>query len=139
MTRKVQEIMSAAPVCRAASESVSAAAKAMKDRGIGTVLVLSGRRLAGLVTARDIAIRVLAENRDPLTTRLGDICSSELAMLSPDDDVETAIRIVRDRAVRCLPVIADGTPVGVVSIGDLALDRDERSVLSEISAARSNR
>jgi CBS domain-containing protein len=139
MTRKVQEIMSAAPVCMAASESVSAAAKAMKDRGIGTVLVLSGGRLAGLVTDRDIAIRVLAENRDPLTTRLGDICSSELAMLSPDDDVETAIRIVRDRAVRRLPVIADGTPVGVVSIGDLALDRDERSVLSEISAARSNR
>ena len=139
MTRKVQEIMSAAPVCMAASESVSAAAKAMKDRGIGTVLVLSGRRLAGLVTERDIAIRVLAENRDPLTTRLGDICSTELAMLSPDDDVETAIRIVRDRAVRRLPVIADGTPVGVVSIGDLALDRDERSVLSAISAARSNR
>jgi CBS domain-containing protein len=139
MTRKVQEIMSAAPVCMAASESVSAAAKAMKDRGIGTMLVLSGRRLAGLVTDRDIAIRVLAENRDPLTTRLGDICSSELAVLSPDDDVETAIRIVRDRAVRRLPVIADGTPVGVVSIGDLALDRDERSVLSEISAARSNR
>jgi CBS domain-containing protein len=139
MTRKVQEIMSAAPVCMAASESVSAAAKAMKDRGIGTVLVLSGGRLAGLVTDRDIAIRALAENRDPLTTRLGDICSSELAMLSPDDDVETAIRIVRDRAVRRLPVIADGTPVGVVSIGDLALDRDERSVLSEISAARSNR
>ena len=139
MTRKVQEIMSAAPVCMAASESVSAAAKAMKDRGIGTVLVLSGGRLAGLVTDRDNAIRALAENRDPLTTRLGDICSSELAMLSPDDDVETAIRIVRDRAVRRLPVIADGTPVGVVSIGDLALDRDERSVLSEISAARSNR
>jgi len=139
MTRKVQEIMSAAPVCMAASESVSAAAKAMKDRGIGTVLVLSGGRLAGLVTDRAITIRVLAENRDPLTTRLGDICSSELAVLSPDDDVETAIRIVRDRAVRRLPVIADGTPVGVVSIGDLALDRDERSVLSEISAARSNR
>jgi CBS domain-containing protein len=139
MTRKVQEIMSAAPVCMAASESVSAAAKAMKDRGIGTVLVLSGGRLAGLVTDRDIAIRVLAENRDPLTTRLGDICSTELAVLSPDDDVETAIRIVRYRAVRRLPVIADGTPVGVVSIGDLALDRDERSVLSEISAARSNR
>ena len=139
MTGKVRDIMSAAPVCMAATESVSAAAKAMKERGVGTVLVVSGGRLEGMVTERDITIRVLAENRDPLTTRLGDICSSELAMLSPDDDVETAIRIVRDRAVRRLPVIADGTPVGVVSIGDLALDRDERSVLSEISAARSNR
>jgi CBS domain-containing protein len=138
MTRKVREIMSAAPVCMAASESVSAAAKAMKERGIGTVLVLSAGRLAGLVTDRDIAIQVLAENREPLTTRLGDICSSELAVLSPDDAVETATRILRDRAVRRLPVMADGTPVGVVSIGDLALDKDERSALSQISASGPN-
>lgn len=55
-------------------------------------------------------------------------------MLSPDDAVETATRIVRDRAVRRLPVMADGTPVGVVSIGDLALDKDEGSALSQISA-----
>ena len=138
MTRKVRDIMSAAPVCLAPAESVSVAAKAMKEHGIGTVLVVSGGRLDGLVTDRDIAIRVLAENRDPLTTRVGDICSSELAVLSPDDDVEYATRLVRERAVRRLPVIADGTPVGVVSIGDLALDQDERSALSEISAARPN-
>lgn len=139
MTRKVREIMSAAPVSMAASESVSAAARAMKERGIGTVLVLSGGQLSGLVTDRDITIRVLAENRDPRTTRLGDICSGELAMLSPDDDVETATRIVRDRAVRRLPVIADGTPVGVVSIGDLAMDQDQRSASSEIPASRPDR
>jgi CBS domain-containing protein len=138
MTRKVREIMSAAPASMAASESVSAAARAMKERGIGTVLVLSGGRLVGLVTDRDIAIRVLAENRDPLTTRLDDICSSDLAVLSPDDAVETATRIIRDRAVRRLPVMADGTPVGVVSIGDLALGKDEGPALSRISAFGSN-
>lgn len=139
MTRKVREIMSAAPVSMAASESVSAAARAMKERGIGTVLVLSGGQLSGLVTDRDITIRVLAENRDPRTTRLGDICGGELAVLSPDDDVETATRIVRDRAVRRLPVIADGTPVGVVSIGDLAMDQDQRSAPPEIPASRPDR
>jgi CBS domain-containing protein len=131
--------MSAAPVCMAASESVSAAARAMKERGIGTVLILSGGQLSGLVTDRDITIRVLAENRDPRTTRLGDICGGELAVLSPDDDVETATRIVRDRAVRRLPVIADGTPVGVVSIGDLAMGQDQRSAPSEIPASRPDR
>jgi CBS domain-containing protein len=125
MTRKVRDVMSAPPVCMAATESVSAAAKAMKDRGIGTVLVVAGGRLDGLVTDRDITIRVLAENRDPLTTRLGDICTTDLAVLSPDDDVQKAIRLVRERAVRRLPVIADGVPVGVVSIGDLALDESE--------------
>ena len=125
MTRKVRDVMSAPPVCMAATESVSAAAKAMKDRGIGTVLVVAGGRLDGLVTDRDITIRVLAENRDPLTTRLGDICTTDLAVLSPDDDVQKAIRLVRERAVRRLPVIADGVPVGVVSIGDLALDESK--------------
>ena len=139
MTRKVRDIMSAAPVCMAATESVSAAARAMKERGIGTVLVVSGGRLGGLVTDRDITIRVLAENRDPLITRLGDICTGELALLSPDDDVQHAARLVRERAVRRLPVIADGIPVGVVSISDLALDRDERSALSEISATAPDR
>jgi CBS domain-containing protein len=139
MTTKVREIMSAAPVAMAATESVSAAAKAMKRRGIGTVLVVADGRLTGLVTDRDIAIRVLAENRDPLTTRVGEICSSELAVLSPDDDVEYAARLVRERAVRRLPVIADGVPVGVVSIGDLAMHQDARTALSEISAVAPNR
>jgi CBS domain-containing protein len=139
MTGKVRDIMSAAPVCMAAVASVSAAAKAMKERGIGTVLVVSGGRLEGLVTDRDITIRVLAENRDPATTRLGDICTSELAVLRPDDDIKHADRLVRERAVRRLPVIADGVPVGVVSIGDLALDRDGRSAVSEISAIARDR
>jgi CBS domain-containing protein len=116
----------------AATESASAAAKAMKDRGIGTVLVVAGGRLDGLVTDRDITIRVLAENRDPLTTRLGDICTTDLAVLSPDDDIQKAIRLVRERAVRRLPVIADGVPVGVVSIGDLALDESEPSDQDQI-------
>jgi CBS domain-containing protein len=132
MTRKVRDIMSAAPVCMAATESVSAAAKAMKKRGIGTVLVVADGRLSGLLTDRDITIRVLAENRDPLTTRVGEICSSEVAVLSPDDDVEYATQLVRERAVRRLPVIAGGVPVGVVSIGDLAMGQDARTALSGI-------
>jgi len=124
--------MSAPPVCMAATESASAAAKAMKDRGTGTVLVVAGGRLNGHVTDRDITIRVLAENRDPLTTRLGDMCTTDLVVLSPDDDIQKAIRLVRERAVRRLPVIADGVPVGVVSIGDLALDESEPSDQDQI-------
>ena len=131
---KVRDIMSSAPVCMAPGESVSAAAKAMKQHGIGTVLVLTGGKLSGLVTDRDITVRVLAENRDPRTTRVGDICSDEPTVLSPDDDLEQATRLVRDRAVRRIPVLADGTPVGVVSIGDLALDNDATSALSGVSS-----
>ena len=138
MTRTMRDIMSPAPVCMAATESVSAAAKVMKEHGIGAVLVLADGRLDGILTDRDIAVRVLADNRDPLTTRLGDICSAELDVLGPDDDVERAARLVRELAVRRIPVVQDGTPVGVVSIGDLALEKDRQSALSGISAAPPN-
>jgi CBS domain-containing protein len=133
--RKVRDIMSAAPVCMPPGESVSAAAMAMKRHGIGTVLVLTDGRLTGLVTDRDITVRVLAENRDPRITQIGDICSRELVVLDPDDDQAQAARLVRDRAVRRIPVLRNGTPVGVVSSGDLALEKDARAVLSGVSSA----
>jgi CBS domain-containing protein len=135
---KMRDVMSAAPVSLAADESASTAAQAMKEHGIGTVLVVTDGRLSGLVTDRDIAIRVLAENRDPRTTRVGDIASSDLAVLGPDDDVDQAIRLVRERAVRRIPVVQDGAPVGVASISDLALKKDQGSALSDVSAAPPN-
>ena len=136
--KKVRDVMSAPPVCMAPGESVSAAAMAMKQHGIGTVLVLTDGRLGGLVTDRDITVRVLAENRDPRTTRIGDICRGELVVLDPDDDLAEASRLVRDRAVRRIPVLRDGTPVGVVSIGDLALESDATSVRSGMYSAPPN-
>lgn len=136
--RKVRDIMSAAPVCMAPDESVPAAARAMKQQGIGTVLVLTDGKLTGLVTDRDIAVRVLAENRDPRTTPIGDICSHQLVVLAPDDELAQAARLIRDHAVRRIPVLRDGTPVGVVSVGDLALESGAASVLSGMSSARPN-
>ena len=133
--RKMRDIMSAAPACMAPGDSVSAAAQVMKQHGIGTVLVLTDGRLSGLVTDRDITVRVLAENRDPQTTRIGDICSSELVVLHPDDDIAEATRLVRDRAVRRMPVMRDGTPVGVVSIGDLTAEKDATSAPSALRPA----
>jgi CBS domain-containing protein len=115
----MRDIMSSAPVCMASTETVSAVAKAMKEHGVGTALVLTDGQLSGLVTDRDIAVRVLAENRDPVTTLVAEICSSEVAVLGPDDGVEQAERLVRERAIRRIPVLQDGIPVGVVSTGDL--------------------
>ena len=100
--------------------------------------VLTDGRFSGLVTDRDITVRVLAENRDPRTTRVGDICSGELVVLDPDEDLAEASRLVRDRAVRRIPVLRDGTPVGVVSIGDLALESDATSVRSGMHSAPPN-
>jgi CBS domain-containing protein len=130
--------MSAAPVCMAPGELVSAAARAMRQQGVGTVLVLTDGMPIGLVTDRDITVRVLAEDRDPRTTLIGDICSSHLVVLGPDDDVVLASRLVRDHAVRRIPVLQDGTPVGVVAVGDLALESGATSVLSGMSSTPPN-
>jgi CBS domain-containing protein len=116
----MRDIMSSPPVCMVPTDTVAALAKAMKEQGVGTALVLAEGQLRGLVTDRDIAVRVLAENRDPATTLVGEICSSEVAVLSPDDGVEQAEQLVRERAIRRIPVLQDGIPVGMVSTGDLA-------------------
>jgi CBS domain-containing protein len=136
MARKIRQIMNLAPVCMAPEETVAAAAHAMKEHGIGTVLVLENGQLSGLLTDRDITVRVLAENRDPDATRVGDICSTELVTLGPDDDVAQAVQLIRERAIRRIPVLENGTPVGVVSIGDLALEWGEGPELADASAER---
>jgi CBS domain-containing protein len=121
MARKIRDIMTRAPVCMAPAESAAAAARTMKEQGTGTVLVLDGGELRGLVTDRDIAVRVLAENRDADTVQLGDICNPDFAVLGPDDDVAAAVRLVCELAVRRIPVMENGRPVGVVSTCDLTL------------------
>jgi len=97
------------------------AARIMRDEGIGDVLVTLGGRLCGLVTDRDIVIRGVAERRDAAHTTLGEVCSAASVTVGPDDDLGTAARLMRDQAVRRLPVVdAERRPVGIVSIGDLA-------------------
>jgi CBS domain-containing protein len=125
VTRKMRDIMSAAPVSLPATASAATAARAMAERGIGAVLVSTDGQLTGLITDRDIAVRVLAEDRDPKSTSIGGICSTGLFVLGPDDDLEQAARLIRDRAVRRIPIVENGVPVGIVSIGDLALEQDE--------------
>lgn len=153
MIRKVRDVMTPAPTGMAPVESVVEAARIMRDAGIGTVLVLDAGRVRGIVTDRDIVIRVVAEGRNPQTTRVGDICSTDLVVVGPDDDVTEATRLMREHAVRRVPVIEnrtpgdgtqgdgtpqDGTPVGLVSIGDLALWLDDGSALADVAAAPPN-
>ena len=82
-------------------------------------------------------MRAIAEGRDATST-LGDIVSSEVVCITPTDTADDAIRLMRERALRRVPVVEDGKPVGIVSLGDLAGERDPRSVLGEISTAPPN-
>ncbi|HWH33739.1 MAG TPA: CBS domain-containing protein [Acidimicrobiales bacterium] len=139
MPQHVRDLMTADPVTLPADATVLEAARRMRDADIGDIVVLDGDRMSGLVTDRDLVVRALAEGRDPSQTSIGEVSSRDLATLDPDASVEEAIRIVRQRAVRRIPVAEDGRPVGVVSIGDLAVERDESSALADVSAAAPNR
>ena len=138
MAQRLREVMVPNPAMLSSSSSVTDAARCMKEQDIGDVLVLDDDRLCGVVTDRDIVVRSIAAGHDPGSTTLGEICSADLVGLSPDDTVDDAVRMMRERAVRRLPVVEAGRPVGIVSIGDLAIDRDPGSALADISAAPPN-
>jgi CBS domain-containing protein len=114
------------------------AARRMKDRNIGDVIVLDGAVVCGVVTDRDIVVRAVAEGLDPKSTTLGEICSRELVTVHPDDSVKDAVQLMRAHALRRLPVLDGFNPVGIVSIGDLAIERDAGSALADISSAAPN-
>jgi CBS domain-containing protein len=114
-------------------------ARLMRDQQIGDVLVTqSDGKLCGIVTDRDIVIRAIADGMDLEKTSAGDICSEQVVTLEPDADIDEAVRLMRERAIRRIPVVRDEVPVGIVSIGDLAVDRDPDSALADISAAPPN-
>jgi CBS domain-containing protein len=133
MGQRVKDVMTAGPVALGRDASLVEAARLMRDHGIGDVIVVEGESAEGIVTDRDLVIRGIAEGADPSTTRLGQVISSELVAVAPDDPVERAIELMREKAVRRLPVVEGGKPVGVVTIGDLAVERDADSVLADIS------
>ncbi|WP_078958075.1 CBS domain-containing protein [Streptomyces glaucescens] len=121
--------------------TVARAAALMRERDIGDVLVAYDRDLFGVLTDRDIAVRAVAEGRDPTRTRVGELCTRPpLVTLSPEDTTEHAVELMRRYAVRRLPVVEHGgCPVGMVSLGDLAAAEDPHSALAGISRAAPGR
>jgi len=139
MAERIGDVMTTNPQTLPESTTVREAAEAMRANDIGDVVVVDDNgKLSGILTDRDIVVRVVAEGRDPRATRIGDIASRELTAVSPDDPVDRAVQLMRDKAIRRLPAVDKGKPVGIVSIGDLALDRDPGSALADISAAPPN-
>ena len=100
------------------------------------VIVTDGGRVAGIVTDRDIVIRAIAEGREARSTTVGDVCTSDARTLAPEDSVEAAAQAMAENGIRRLPVVDHGKLVGIVSLGDLAQDRDAGPPLAEISPRR---
>jgi CBS domain-containing protein len=139
MAQSIREVMTSDPRTVRADATLQDAAREMRQDDIGAVLVEEGGSLAGILTDRDIVVRAIAEGRDPSSTRVADVASRDVKTLTPDSRVEDAIKIVREQNVRRIPVIQDGRPAGIVSIGDLAIERDSDSALADISSEPPNR
>ena len=134
----IQSVMSTNLVTCPTTATIADAARLMRDREIGDVLVTGDSgRLAGIVTDRDLVVRCLADGAAAEAT-IDRACSGDLMTVAPDSSVDEALRLMRARSLRRIPVVNDGRAVGIVTLGDLAMYLDPNSALSDISAAAPN-
>jgi CBS domain-containing protein len=137
MPTSVREIMATNLVRLPSSSSVLDAARLMRDGDVGNVIIEKDGRFCGILTDRDIVIRSVAKGHDGHAA-IESICSKDVTTLTPENTDEDAVRLMREKSIRRLPVVTNGKAVGIVSLGDLAVAKDPRSVLGEISAAAAN-
>ncbi len=121
MAQSIREVMTKDPITLDSGVTITEAAQAMRDSDVGNVIVRENGKICGIVTDRDIAIRAVAEGRNPAEMELKEICSRALVALGPTSSVDDAVRLMREQALRRLPVVDAGKPVGIVSLGDLAM------------------
>ena len=133
MDAKVRDVMTPGPIGVDYDQSVGEAARAMRDWGVGAILVVSNGSLYGLVTDRDLVVRAVAEERgaDEL---VGPLSSANLIGVDADADVHEAMRLMRRHGVRRLPVLEDGQVAGIVSLGDLAMQDEPDLAFAQLSA-----
>ncbi len=135
MAQRISDVMTDRLVTVPADASIVDAGRAMRDNDIGDVLVMDGGRFCGLVTDRDIVVRAIAEGQVPSSVQVRDVVTEDIQTLSPDSSVDDAVNVMRDAAVRRIPVLEGDRLVGIVSIGDLAIEEDQGSALADISEA----
>jgi CBS domain-containing protein len=133
---QIRDLMTENPSSCERGTPVAEAAKVMAREDVGSVPVVEGGKLVGVVTDRDLVVRVLAEGRDPQSTTVGEVASSELVTLSPDDGLDQALQLLARHQVRRLPVVEGERLVGIVAQADIARHADEvqtGEVVEEIS------
>jgi CBS domain-containing protein len=135
---KVSDVMTRQPETLPPTGTCGEAATLMKQEDCGSIPIVDGGRLVGIVTDRDIVIRAVAAGKDPKTTPVSAVMSADPVTVSPESDTEEASRIMAERQVRRVPVVRDGRLEGLIVIGQLARREDEGGVLKEISAPLSN-
>ncbi|MFE7765318.1 CBS domain-containing protein [Streptomyces sp. NPDC057438] len=135
MAEFVRDVMTAGVVAVLPGASLVEAARLMRARDVGDVLVATHGQVVGVLTDRDITLRAVAAGADPLRVSARSVCTPNPIVIGPDDTVTAALGLMREHAIRRLPVVEDGHPVGMVSLGDLAVSRQPESALAHISRA----
>ena len=138
MAQIIADVMTRDPATVERNESAAEAARRMAAADAGDVIVVDNGTVCGILTDRDIAIRLVARDKGPDTPVADIVSDDELVTVGPDTSINQAIALVRGKAVRRLPVVQRGRAVGIVSLGDLAIEEDEDSALADISAAEGN-
>lgn len=138
MNAKVRDVMTPGPIGVDYGQTIGETARTMRDWGVGAVLVVDQEVLCGLVTDRDLVVRAIADAKGP-DAIVGPLSSGNLIAVEVDADAQEAGRLMRQNAVRRLPVIEDGKVTGIVSLGDLALADQYASAVAAVSQALASR
>jgi CBS domain-containing protein len=137
MGQIIKDVMTSDPCSIDAGKSVAYAAKMMRDEDVGLAPIVEDDKLIGMLTDRDIAIRVVAEGRNPDQVTVREVASKQVVTIDPQQDLDQALRIMAKHQVRRLPVVEeDGTLVGVVAQADIAREGDDKQtgeLVQEIS------
>ncbi|WP_407696654.1 CBS domain-containing protein [Streptantibioticus cattleyicolor] len=139
MATLVKDVMTGGVTAVRPQASLVEVARLMREQDIGDVVVAGDDTVLGVVTDRDITVRAVADGVDPSGLSAGSVCTPDPVVIGPRDSAEQAARLMREHAVRRLPVVEDGRPVGMVSLGDLAREQEPGSALADISAADPDR
>ncbi|MDQ7983389.1 CBS domain-containing protein [Pseudomonas sp. G34] len=126
MKKTVADVLKSKPISNVYSvtpdSSLFAAMKLMAEKGIGALVVLDGERLAGIVSERDYVRKVAVQERSPVNMKVSDIMTDKVITVAPSEDARHCMELMTDGRLRHLPVVEDGSLVGLLSIGDLVKD-----------------
>jgi CBS domain-containing protein len=138
MGKTARDVMTGGAECVGENETILDAAKKMAELDVGALPICGeDNRLKGMLTDRDIAVKVLAQDRDPGSTNAGELGEGKPVTIGADDSVKEALRTMKEHKVRRLPVIDGHDLVGIVSQGDLATEIDEEEVGDLVEAISS--
>ncbi len=126
MAKSVRDAMTGDPRSIGATASVVEAARLMREQDIGSLPITDDEKLVGMITDRDITMRVVAEAADLKATSVGDVFSRDLISVEPDEDLQEALQLMARHQVRRLPVVENDRLVGIVAQADIALGENEK-------------